>query len=345
MNATLQCLSNIEQLTQYFKYGEYIKHIVEYKPHSLTASYKLLIDNLWPSNYKHKGSNIYTPNDFMKKIYSMNENFKPFLPNDARDLLNFIIMTLHEELNKKQYDKLKEYRGGRNEQLSLKDFIDNFCKENRSIISDLFYGAEESMQKCLKCKNSYYLFHCYFFLNFPLEGVRKFKLDELQKNNNIIMNQIEKNSKIQLLNKNIVDIKDCFDYNRKIDIFSGDNAIYCETCKQQNNFAWQTLLYTLPQILIIYLNRGYGNQYKVRLEFNELLNLKDYAKYGGIYELFNIITHLGEGLLSHFVASCKSPIDNKWYRYNDDIISNIYNFKEEILDYGNPYILFYKRKD
>ena len=62
------------------------------------------------------------------------------------------------------------------------------------------------------------------------------------------------------------------------------------------------------------------------------------------YNLYGVITHIGEsGPNAHFVASCKSSIDNKWYRYNDEIVYQIKNIKKEIFEFGTPYILFYQK--
>ena len=47
----------------------------------------------------------------------------------------------------------------------------------------------------------------------------------------------------------------------------------------------------------------------------------------------------------HFIAACKSFIDNRWYRYNDAVVSEITNFEKDIVDFGLPYILLYKRKN
>ena len=63
-----------------------------------------------------------------------------------------------------------------------------------------------------------------------------------------------------------------------------------------------------------------------------------------IYNLYGVITHIGQsGANAHFVASCKSPIDNKWYRYNDAFVNPITDLKKEVIDYGTPYILFYQK--
>ena len=166
--------------------------------------------------------------------------------------------------------------------------------------------------------------------------------------NSNIMNQMmmmNMNSNIQ--NINSVNFKDCFDYNQKIDYFSGENVMYCNKCKQQLPACYQTLLYTGPEILIIVLNRGKGIEFKVKMEFTEILDLSNYIKRnetGCHYNLIGVVTHMGEsGASGHFIACCKSPINNKWYKYNDDLVTEVNDFKQEIIDYAMPYILFYQK--
>ena len=63
-----------------------------------------------------------------------------------------------------------------------------------------------------------------------------------------------------------------------------------------------------------------------------------------IYNLYGVITQIGQSdPNAHFVASCKSPIDCKWYRYDDAIVKPITNLKEEVIEFGIPYILFYQK--
>ena len=45
----------------------------------------------------------------------------------------------------------------------------------------------------------------------------------------------------------------------------------------------------------------------------------------------------------NFIASCLSPIDGKWYQYNDENVREIINFEKEVLTNSKPYILFYQR--
>ena len=63
-----------------------------------------------------------------------------------------------------------------------------------------------------------------------------------------------------------------------------------------------------------------------------------------IYNLIGVITHIGDsGESGHFIAHCLSPIDNKWYTYNDAIVTEMQEF-QRIIDLGMPYLLFYQRK-
>ena len=85
------------------------------------------------------------------------------------------------------------------------------------------------------------------------------------------------------------------------------------------------------------------------MEFTESLNLYNYVERketGYIYKLIGIVTHIGESFASdHFIAYSKSPINDRWYKYNDDLVTEIYNFKQEIIDCVKPYILFYQKLD
>ena len=369
MNSVLQCLSKIEPLAKYFKSSKHVNNtITKYKQKNedcLTESFKILIDNLWPDNYHNlsKNSNncYYAPYDFKNKISKMNPLFQGVQANDAKDLVNFIIMTLHKELNKNKM-KNSNYNDNpvdqRNKYDVLNKFIRDFIAENKSIISDLFYFATYEMTKCLNCQIYRYNFQTNFFLIFPLEEVRKYKLQEIiELNQNLMkidmnttdMYKIQNNlRKIKLLQNNSVDILDCLDYNQKIENFTGENAPYCNTCKDQKPAEYQTKIFCGPNILILVLNRGTGIQFKVKLQFDLELDLNNYLENktsGCVYDLIGVVTHKGEsGASGHFIASCKSPVDNNWYQYNDDLVNPIKNFKEEILDFAMPYILFYKNR-
>ena len=149
-------------------------------------------------------------------------------------------------------------------------------------------------------------------------------------------------------NINSVTIFDCFDYNQRPDFMQGENAMYCNTCGKTENACYQNYICDCPEIMIIILNRGQGIQFKIKLEFTEFLNIQNYVRNNNNnscnYKLIGVVTHMGEnGANGHFIAFCISPINDQWYNYNDDLCFLVNNFKEQVIDYAMPYILFYQK--
>ena len=149
---------------------------------------------------------------------------------------------------------------------------------------------------------------------------------------------------------NRISLYECFFYNEKSVYFTGDNRNYCNICKQLFDSIYTSKIFVSPNVLVLILNRGKGNIYDVKLDFPETIDispfvlLKDMPQM--IYNLYGVITHIGEsGPNAHFIASCKSPIDKKWYRYNDAIVSPITNIQKEVIEFGTPYILFYEKNN
>ena len=177
------------------------------------------------------------------------------------------------------------------------------------------------MMTCLNCKKTTHNVQCYNILIFPLEEVRKFK------------NRIQ----------NIVDIRECFEYYQKDDHMFGENQIFCNNCHAMSNSINKSKLIVCPNVLVINLNRGKGLQYDIKIKFEEYLDIKEFIyndKSPSYYELVGIVTHFGPSSMGgHFIAFCKSFMDQNWYKYNDALV-NISSFQEASTT-GVPYILFY----
>ena len=337
----------------------------------LTKSFKNLIENLWPSvydyidnhnNHRNGSNNYYAPYEFKEKISNMNPLFKGVQANDSKDLVNFIIMTLHEELNKADKKRVlnnnNQFINQLNKEVVLQTFLSNFANENKSIISDIFYEISYTSTQCSNCNTIKYNFQTDFFLIFPLEEIRKRKVEFLTNqfqlmnqnlfNINPMLYQFKfMNFQNNLKNINSVSIYDCFDYKQKMDYFIGENAMHCNICRNRFPSSYMNIIYSGPKILVIVLNRGKGIEFHVKLNFTEDLDLTNYIEmkqYGCMYKLIGVVTHLGEsGASGHFIAYCRSPIDNQWYRYNDDIVTKVNNFQKDIIDYAMPYILFFQK--
>ena len=124
----------------------------------------------------------------------------------------------------------------------------------------------------------------------------------------------------------------------------GENQIHCNKCNKMSNSLNISKLLICPNIMVINLNRGKGLQYQIELKFEEYLDIKNFVYYKEIspsfYELIGIVTHFGPSSMSgHFIAFCKSFVDQQWYKYNDSQVNN--SSFEEARTTGVPYILFY----
>ena len=125
MNATLQCFCHIEKFVNYFKYNQQVISMVKNNKNNLTSSFKLLIEKLWPNNHDESyPQKYYAPEEFKNKISKLNPLFEGIAANDAKDLVNFIIMTLHQELNKAKKTNLNNniILDQRNQQIMFNNF-------------------------------------------------------------------------------------------------------------------------------------------------------------------------------------------------------------------------------
>ena len=332
MNATLQCLSNSKQLTEYFL-NNYIKDSNKV----MANEYYEVLRNLWnPDSI----ISSYSPNSFKEVLSKENPLFSGIAANDSKDLINFLIERFHQELNIMNSKDINNenlnplYQPDQtNEFLMLKEFMEEFNQKFNSPISNLFYGVMETKSQCQGCKIVKFNFQVYSFLEFPLQQVNQYYFN---------------NGKRPLLTNDgknpDVDLYECFEYNRKIDLMTGDNQMYCNQCNKLCDASYTTIIHSCPNYLIINLNRGKGAVYECKVIFPEQLNIKEFATFKlgiTVYELYAVICHLGPSSMSgHFVAYCKNSIDNKWYLYNDAIVT-LCSRAQQYND-GMPYILFYK---
>ena len=315
MNATLQCFSNIK------RFKENLLRICQnsnknQNQKKLSFALAEVFKNLWV-DIKDKE---YAPNNFKVIIGEMNKLFKGVAANDPKDLVLYLLETIHNELNMAPKKKIDTNYGLNNQNFNevLKEFIDNFTNENSSIICEEFYGCTNSMTMCCFCQATIHNIQALNILFFPLEEVRKFSGSY----------------------NNQVTIENCFLYYQKQEVYP---SFYCNNCRQlYTAYNISKLIYT-PPTLIINLNRGRGIEFKVGINFEEYLDLKNYIyaqDSPSFYELVGVISHLGTNDMGgHFIAFCKNSNNYQWYKFNDGIVT-VSSFNE-IKEIGMPYVLFY----
>ena len=297
MNATLQALSNTKLLTDFFL-TKYKFDANAYNKKMANEYYKVLI-NLW-SDKKKNGD--YPPYDFKQAISEENPLFAGIQANDSKDLINFLLERFHQELNyakKSNNDNEIVNVNQMDEMQTLKVFISDYFNSNQSIIVDCFYGMLETKSKCSGCNITKYNFQIYSFLEFPLQEVNNYMYQNGRRMS--LLNNDGSNPDIDLL--------ECFEYYQKIDLINGQNQIYCKICNHNMDTFYGSNIYSLPNYLIINLNRGKGAVYECKVNFPENLNLLNFVtfKQGKTYfQLYAVICHLGLSSMSgHFVVYCR----------------------------------------
>ena len=151
MNATLQCFINNTMLTNYLlTETNYNKIVKQNFLCELTSSYCELLMNVWCNI---EIINSFKPKKFKDIISLKNPLFKGIQANDSKDLINFMLEEMNNELNLLEniniVNNINEFNLDQtNEQLMLNYFKSQFTKNNQSIIPRIFYYIIENQTKC-----------------------------------------------------------------------------------------------------------------------------------------------------------------------------------------------------
>ena len=303
MDIILQCLLHIKELINYFRLNKEIFEIKKEEKYFVYLFLKIII-NLDENKIIKKDALIIFK-DYIDKLNPLSNNLK--------DLLLFILNSLHNELN-----DAKNINPNNNDDFD-KDFdidfhkykksLNNYCK---SIISDLFCIIYHSKKNYLNCKFASNNFKFNNILIFPLEKIKK-----------------------EYSNKKNLTIYDCFGYYQKQNYIKK----ICENCNKEADLANNNILMQGPKILIINIIGEKNNKKEIKFELEEKIELKnfifDYKKEYN-YELISLISIIDD---SHYIAFCKSFNNNKWYKDRESLDNE--SMFNEIKKAGFPYLLFY----
>ena len=358
MNATLQCLLHVNELITYF-IEEYpkdqqllakINNDVASGGDISRAFYNLVIGvnenselvmskkNLKQKTKKKSGFNIlgvfgfdndyddssydraFAPTDFKRTLGIHNPQFKKFEANDSKDLILYLLQTMHEELN---------YYGNINKRLkyipnqyniyeTYNHFITNYNTNNFSKISLLFYGTYQNTTTCLVCHKKLYNFQKFEFISFGMYYYHKHRFN--------ILNGFQDNANPTIL--------------------KGDNKFLCNNCKKLQDAKTECKIFEPPLKLLINLDYGKNKKYQPSsIEFDEEIDITKFVEFDYKqkirYRIIGVCTHYGHsGSYGHYVAFCRNTQTDTWYEFNDSFCSECN--KKEIYR-GSPYLLLYER--
>ena len=312
MNSVLQCFYHVIDLS-----NELLK-LKEIDGHKMpmTLAYLEVIHKLTFSE-----KNSISPYQF-KMIISNNELFQGIGANDSKSLTLYILETLNEEFNENNIKIDNTNVSNKIRELKDKDkenIVKVFNSQYNSIVADLFYGLKMTTYKCLTCKDAPGDYQLFNIINLSIEKA----FIELKKK------------------KPKVDIIECLRVERNKQQFNGDNQLFCDKCNKMVDGESENRIYMGPKIMILFLDRGRFNRFRCEVTFPEKLNFKEFEEVdGGEYHLIGVIEHLGPSSNSgHFIAVCKH-FDDRWYMFSDSSIDGPHKNYEQ---YGEPYLLFYRR--
>ena len=321
-NSFVQCLLHIPELNIYFSnYFNKLNYNIISKS-KLSKEYFNIVNkacnNLFFNSLDNKRINLFSIKNFSDTIFSLNPQLKE--SKDEKDLLIYIIKTMHNELNYFGKETLNNKNNiSMTENESFNYFIKAISDNNFSIFSYLFYGIFKSVLICMKCYEKHYFFGFFPILNFSLRNFEN----------------------------SIFNIYQGFKEYIKPNSFNlGKKKYYCLNCNGLDFVELPKIFYT-PPILIINLDFGKNKKYKPKkFKFGEIIDLTGFIAdqcNESTYELIAAlcIQKLNSGNNDNYISYCKDK-NNIWHRF-DNTSHNECNFDQ--VESSFPKILFYKKEN
>jgi ubiquitin C-terminal hydrolase len=329
LNTALQCLSNIPPLTLYFITNTYVSDLtnrfneVQNKKLNeiiLSKEYGKLIKSMWNSNTS------IDPKAFHECIEHIDDRFEGYDQHDMQEILSLILDNLHEGL---KYDVDISYSG--NPENNIDELMIESIKhwkselnEKYSIIVELFFGQfankiislENGDRKAILSKK----FEVFNMLSIPIFG-------------KTLYTSLAKYFEKEILETEFFDET----RNRKVKAYK------------------EIKLMRVPKYFIMFLKRYKNNSNGSSIKANNLvtfpINDLDLTPFAEGYDTFScnmrlmsIGCHSGGLQGGHYYAISRH-INNNWYKYNDDNVSEFNIEKDVQLLFKCGYVLVYERID
>jgi ubiquitin C-terminal hydrolase len=261
------------------------------------------------------------PNIFVEKITSLHRHFYGNQQHDTQEFCRFLLQDFNCELNEVENPSSyrKEIAYNKDKKQMFIDYKNDCLSKENSFITDLFIGYFSFEYSC-ECGLKEYSFSQ--FLDLPLQmepGFHRFDLLQMLKNT--------------FKKKSIVDM-----------------AENCAVCNRTSHKTEMMRIASLPQILIISLQRinpdnGKKNNSPVNfsesMDLTEIIDTEISENYSLRYNLFAVTLHVGEINTGHYFSYIK--IGNIWFCFED---IRVYKIGPHIdLTSKEIYTLFYMRSN
>ncbi|XP_053387107.1 ubiquitin carboxyl-terminal hydrolase 8-like [Mercenaria mercenaria] len=321
MNSTIQCLNNTSPLVTYLLTDLYLYDINRGEKAGnlweVTDDFAYLVKSLWSGQYR-----FITPRDFKSVVGRQQPMFAGYEQQDSQEFLTFLLDSLHEGLNKvktrpkiaeQDNDKLPDHIGA---ELAWK----NHKLHNESIIVELFQGQLKSTIMCLTCRKRSVTFQAFMFLSLPIPS------------------------------SNRCTLQDCLRQFAAEEKMTGSSRWKCPQCKCYRDSVKNIVIWKLPHILLIALNRFvYEGQWRTKINAHvdfpvRGLDMTTFVKgpQPKPYKLYAVSNHFGTLDGGHYTACCRNPNTQKWYKFDDH---EVYDTSESSVKTSAAYVLYYTSID
>eukprot|EP00978_Attheya_sp_CCMP212_P024303 scaffold76138_cov53-Attheya_sp.AAC.4 len=335
LNSILQCMNQMEPLTQYFLKGAYQRDLnrnnVLGSGGVVARAYAELLNDMWSGEYS-----ILAPRLLKQTVASFAPQFNNVYQHDSQEFFSFLMDGIHEDLNrvkKKPYVEASEGLGRDDEVVAMESWRKHLLRHD-SIIVDHSQGMHRSHLTCPHCGKESIKFDVFSSISLPL-------------------NTDEKDDSAP------ISLSACLDDFITGEQLDEENAWYCPKCKKHVCALKMIALWNTPDILVLHLKRfSFKNCQRRRVLLRSKVERKvefpvdsfDMSPYvlgpidpeaPPIYKLCGVSEHSGATANSgHYTATVRNSKDGKWYRLND---SQVGTSSGDAAITGGAYVLFYQR--
>ncbi len=254
IDAIMRCLYSFKDLTKY-----YLSLKNQLKP--VTKAYVACLNSFTKATLKDWFDSI---KYFRELLSTQNTKFDKAKEIDPKSVFAFLIHKLHNELNDvvSQNNKMNQYFMNSGEEKAITSpsemlisFGNEFLSKFNSFVSHKFLGLMKITEICSMCNLMTYSFNSYFLVPFDLEKLR---------NQNMLAGPINLEQSFFIQNNSI-----------KM------NEKYCIKCLTQTNHNRYKQFYSVPDFLVISVQRGIDYSCKFPVLFNEFMDLSNCVESGG----------------------------------------------------------------
>ncbi|GEQ72705.1 hypothetical protein JCM33374_g6392 [Metschnikowia sp. JCM 33374] len=380
MNCILQCLSATPHLSDFLvprmsnstgrDPDSYKEHINLNNSLGSQGIITVMFVDLLRDMFRNKGK-YFAPTKFKKVVGSLSpgKQFATREQQDCIEFLNFLLDSLHEDLNQRSVKSPEERRAIMElseEQEKAREYLpvrlasaiewERYLKLNFSVIVDVFQGQYVSQLRCLECQMTSSTYNSFSTLSLPIP---------------------EKAGKMN----GPISLFECLDLFVETELLDDDNKWHCPKCKKFTKSTKKLVISRLPRILIIHFKRfkihnGHFRKLEnfINYPVNDDLDLTRYWPPVGSYinpsltgylseekeiellshlpdrlqtppfryKLYGVVNHFGNLTTGHYTAYVKKSSHLNEWNYFDDAKVSRGCLESKVLN-QNAYCLFYRR--